>query len=118
MDVFAVLREAKQRTRNGAVEPMPVKSGCICPNQHKPVNGIVITSPACLEHGLRSPWICHEDGFDVPWQETVKARTEGHSPRLPVLRDARLADATRRCGAKLAARAAHHPPSTPTGAAQ
>ena len=35
------------------VEPdhLPVKDGCICPNRHQPIDGMIITSPACCLHG-------------------------------------------------------------------
>ena len=28
-----------------------VKSGCICPNKHEAVDGMIRTSPACVIHG-------------------------------------------------------------------
>jgi hypothetical protein len=46
-----------------APEPTPehvaaVKSGCICPNAHQPdMNGIIVTSPSCQEHGCQSRFV-------------------------------------------------------------
>jgi hypothetical protein len=105
---------ADLRERSKAIDAGPlVQRQCICPNQHKAVNGIVITSPACLEHGLRSPLVVHDGrfGFDVIWEEPAQPRPARHRVRLPVNTeprgtDARLTEAARQCRERLAAREA------------
>jgi hypothetical protein len=105
---------ADLRERSKAIDAGPlVQRQCICPNQHKAVNGIVITSPACLEHGLRSPLVVHDGrfGFDVIWEEPAQPRPARHRVRLPINTeprgtDALLTEAARQCRERLAAREA------------
>jgi hypothetical protein len=105
---------ADLRERSKAIDAGPlVQRQCICPNQHKAVNGVVITSPACLEHGLRSPLVVHDGrfGFDVIWEEPAQPRPARHRVRLPVnteprATDALLTEAARQCRERLAAREA------------
>lgn len=34
-----------------------VEKGCICPNGHEPdAQGLIFTSPSCIEHGCRTRW--------------------------------------------------------------
>ena len=61
-----------QRERSRAIDARPlVQRECICLNHHNPVNGIVVSSPASLEHELRSPYVVHDGqaGLDVIWEE-------------------------------------------------
>jgi hypothetical protein len=30
--------------------PVNVKTGCICPNQHRPIDGVIRTAPSCRIH--------------------------------------------------------------------
>ena len=65
-----------QRERSQAIDARPlVQRECICPNHHNPVDGIVVSSPACLEHGLRCPYVVHDGraGLNMIWIELAQA---------------------------------------------
>ena len=74
-----------------AADPV-IRRQCICRNGHKPVDGSIYTSPACLEHGLRSPPIVHDgqSDFEVAWGDD-----------RPNLESERLAGAVAQCKKRL-----------------
>ena len=93
--------------------PIPtVRLQCICRNEHRPIDGFVYTSPSCLQHGPRAPYITHdsESGFYV-----VDDRSGDGLIMQDVCADLEkecLADAVGQCGKRLFADGAAVAPST------
>jgi hypothetical protein len=88
--------------------PQPaVQRECICRNHHRPdAAGFVYTSPSCLRHGPRSPYITHDgqSGFDVVWDDRTLDGPERHDAKPDAHADAereRLSDAVGQCGKRL-----------------
>jgi hypothetical protein len=76
-----------QRERSRAIEEMPVKAHCICPNGGRPdESGNSHYSPSCQYpgHGLRSPYVVHVGGFDRVIEEPPRSKSARNRPRLPV----------------------------------
>jgi hypothetical protein len=103
----------EQRERSRAIEEMPVKAHCICPNGGRPdESGNSHYSPSCQYpgHGLRSPYVVHDNsfgGFDRVIEEPPRSKSARNRPRLPVHhQDVHLTEAARQCRERLAAREA------------
>jgi len=112
--ITTALRE-EQRARSDAADSMPVKRGCICPNGGEPdARGLRHFCPACLcpGHGLRSLYLVHDEsfgGFFRVVEEPPRSKPAQHRVRLPInseplSADARLTEAMRKYGQRLAAR--------------
>jgi hypothetical protein len=101
-----------QRERSRAIEEMPVKAHCICPNGGRPdESGNSHYCPSCQYpgHGLRSLYVIRNTsfgGFDEVIEEPPRSKSARTRPRLPVHhQDVHLTEAARQCRERLAATA-------------
>jgi len=109
--ITTALRE-DQRERSEAIYEMPARNTCVCRNEHKPIDGIIYTNPACQKHGLRGPYLIGVDafgGYMALFEDERHSKPAQHRVRLPInseplSADARLTEAMRKYGQRLAAR--------------